>query len=600
VRRTLVAFGAGVLSALILALSLWLLSSQDQQERAKPAESAAPQPTDAAPILRGASPAHGSPREAAPVVHVRDADSHEGLDGALLRILPIDSGHAVPAEDVFTLQADTHGVIAVPPERWQEERAWVFSAHGYLPTTMRTSMLTASAVGGAVTLDLRRGSRVAGRVVTPWGAPVADADVVGYGRYGVDFDGTGELLLPGPQRAGEVLRTRSDSEGRFNLSGIGAFPIRIQASKPGFAWKTDPEQDQLFVDRATDHVRLVLRPRLVAGLRVLDKLTGAIIHDFSVRTGRSEGPLTGRSEASLMRPGTVSDLGFSFREGEWWLVGCSSDSATGADDSARVFAMVRAPGYDDVKDVLLHVRPLDASGPPSPTIVHMTPTKPVARGLLRVQVVAATADLSLPWANIRIEELISDVVDSREPLAWTFRVELDEDGRAQRALRLPVGDYRVRVGKGTGWATWHPSSDDPWETVAITDSQSEAQVWLRYRAALLRISASLTSGKPIGMFNLMVHDVSPPSPEGHRPVAPMVAYLSDDNERWWLEYGHPYRSHLRMEPGALDLLLPPGRYFVKVTKTGFSDPEPEDVHLVEGAVVPIAFRFRPVPQGDDR
>jgi len=508
----------------------------------------------------------------------------------------------VPAADIYTAKADPRGVVALPAEKWQEDRIWVLSAKDHRPLTVRPVTLRASAVGGTATIDLKRGLHISGTVVTPWGAPVANADVVGYGRYGADFDGTEELFLPGPEDAGEVLRTRSDAEGKFELSGVGDFPIRIQASKAGYSWKTDSEQQPFFVDRETDHVRLVLRPRLVAGLRIVDRTTGEIVRDFEVRTPRSEGPLTGRTAACRMLPGTIRDLGFSYREGEWWLLGCSSDNALSVEDPVRVFARVRASGYEDATDVLLRLRPLDESALSSPTLVALTPTEPPGRGLLRVRVAHIIAGLRLPWANIRVEELRSgsEASSSSKPFAWTFRVDLDENGRAMRALRLPPGQYRIRVAAGTGWAMWSPPSEDPWATVSITESPSEEEVSLRFVAALLRISASLESGAPIGMFSLMVHNVDPPAPGVHRAVARMVAALSEENERWWLQYGNPYRAHLRLEPGAFDLLLRPGRYYIKVTKTGYADPDPVDVPLLEGGTVPVSFGFKPAPQGDRR
>jgi hypothetical protein len=215
-------------------------------------------------------------------------------------------------------------------------------------------------------------------------------------------------------------------------------------------------------------------------------------------------------------------------------------------------------------------------------------------------VASAVAGLRLPWANVRVETVGAAAAPGSTRLAWTYRLDLDEAGRALRAIRLPPGDYRVQMAPGTGWATWRPPGDDVWELVSVPNAALEMTVTLRFRAGLLRVSATQASRQPLGMFNLMVHDVNPPAPGSHRAVAPMVGYLSQDNERWWLEYGHPYRAHLRMEPGALDLLLPPGRYFVKVTKAGFLDPEPEDVILQEGSVLPVSFGLEPAPKEDPK
>jgi len=79
----------------------------------------------------------------------------------------------------------------------------------------------------------------------------------------------------------------------------------------------------------------------------------------------------------------------------------------------------------------------------------------------------------------------------------------------------------------------------------------------------------------------------------------MIASLSEESERWWLEFGRPYRSHLRMQPGAFDLLVAPGHYFVKVTKAGFVDPDPVDLQVAEGSVVPISFALIPVANEGD-
>lgn len=598
-RRVLIAFGLGVLSALLLALGLWLANKPASHGPALPPQSPAPQPVDSQPSLRGSPTEQVQAVAAELTVHVRGADHGEPIKGARLAMLPATAGHAVRPTDAWVVEADEHGDITLPEERWRLDRVWAFSADGYRPAAFSSAQVLERASRDAVTVQLQSGSRVSGTVVTPWGDPVPDAAVVGYGRYGVDFDGAEEMLLPGPTTVGEIFRATSDADGRFALSGIGAFPIRVQASKSGFAWKADPEQDILFVDRESDQVRLVLRPRLVAGLRIIDAVSGELIRDFTVRAGHSEGPLIGRMEVSRKRPAKTRDLGFAFREGEWWLVGCSSDAAVGPQDGALVVARVTAPGYEDAADVQMDLRALGASGPPDPVEVHMTPTEPSARGSLRLRVTHAIDGLRLPWVDVRVEESRPAADSAPEPLAFTFRVDLGEDGRATRPLRLTPGRYRVRLAAGTGWATWSPPADDGWAEVTISDSPVETNVVLHYRATLLRISVAGESGGPIGMFNMMVHRLEPPPPGSRRAVVPMIASLSEESERWWLEFGHPYRSHLRMQPGAFDLLVAPGHYFVKVTKAGFVDPDPVDLQVAEGSVVPISFALIPVANEGD-
>lgn len=592
-------FCVGVGSALLLALALWLFSPTEPPGPALPPQVAAPQPAATPPSLQGtAQRVERQGQAQSPILLVRDADRRTGLGGAQVLMLPNEQSHAIAASRTARTIADQEGVLRLPPEEWADDRPWVFSASGYRPTTVRPSALLARVVDGAVAVDLSRGLHVSGRVVTPWGEPVPNAEVVGYGRYGADFDGTEAYLAPGLTTAGEVFRGRSDESGAFAITGIASFPIRIQASKHGFAWKADPEQEVLFVDGETDQVRLVLRPLLAAGLRVVDGRTKEVVRDFYVQLKSSAGPVTGWAEASYLRPGRVPALGFPYREGEWWLTGSYDDSASGDSDSAQVVAVITAPGYQAVSDVHLVLRPLDPSAPPPPSVVSMTPTEPTDRGLLRVHVANAVSGTRLPWANVRIEKLKSDTASGTPQLDWTFRVDLDERGRATRALSLPIGLYRVQLGKGTGWATWQPANDEPWIEVSL--SSVEREVSLSFRAALLRITATLKSGGPIGMFNLMVHDVTEPPPGVRRAVAPMVAHLSEESERWWLEYGHPYQSHLRMEPGAFDLLLPRGRYNIKVTKLGFSEPQPVVIDLAEGQVAPVSFEFEPAPEAGGR
>lgn len=141
----------------------------------------------------------------------------------------------------------------------------------------------------------------------------------------------------------------------------------------------------------------------------------------------------------------------------------------------------------------------------------MTPTEPSARGSLRLRVTHAIDGLRLPWVDVRVEESRPAADSAPEPLAFTFRVDLGEDGRATRPLRLTPGRYRVRLAAGTGWATWSPPADDGWAEVTISDSPVETNVVLHYRATLLRISVAGESGGPIGMFNMMVHRLEPPA-----------------------------------------------------------------------------------------
>lgn len=536
-----------------------------------------------------------------PMIRVQDAVSEASIGAAILRVLPPDSRHAVSAAEASTVIANPRGEISLPAEQWRGDGVWVVSANGYRPVETRPMSLVSEQVDGVVTLRLKRGSSVSGTVVTPWGAPVADAQVTAYGRYGVDFDGTEEFYTAAPGTSGEVLRAQTDAEGRFELRGIGAFPVRIQASKSGFARKADSEEDDLFVYEAGDQVRLVLRPRLVGGLRMIDSVTGRLIHDFAVKIRRSEGPSTGLLEASARVPGTVEELGFSYKDGEYWVVGCHSDESQGASDTGRIFLRwVRAPGYETVEGVRFELRPLGSADSLSPTLVKMNPTAPQGRGLLRVHVASRLKGLELPWAKVRVEGLPSAPEEGSEPLAWTYHVRLDEAGRAERAVRLPPGRYRIRLARGTGWAMWRPSSEASWKTVAITDSSVEEEVVLHYRAALLRVSASRGPSEPVGMFNLSVHDISPTPPGERGVVNPQIAFLSEHHARWWQQYGNPYRTHLRMQPGAFDLLVAPGRYFVKVTKTGFSGPEPQDVIVEEGRVLPVSFELDERSQPEKR
>lgn len=554
------------------------------------------------PTLLGVRPTPGdqAPHTDAPSIHVLDADAHTGIGGAVLRIVPPGSKHATLAPGAFSAVADHQGVVTVPNEKWAEQRHWVFTADGHRPTVADPTTLLASAAQGVVSVFLHRGASVSGKVVTPWGSPVADAEVVAYGRYGADFDGTEAFLLPGAETAGEILRSRSDATGAFRLTGFAQFPIRIQASKAGFAWKAHPEQSALFVDRETAEARLVLRPLVAAGLRVIDGRTGDIVRDFHVQTESSDGPVVGWAEASCRRPGRIQDLGFAYREGEWWVTGCHGDSAASIGASARLSARVTAPGYLHVSGVELHLKALDPSTPATPLDVRLTPTEPLARGLLRVQVVSSVPGLRLPWANVRARTLDPSAEDGPQPMDWTFRVDLDDRGRAVRALELPLGTYRVQLTTGTGWATWTPLAEDPWATTLLEDPGSEVEAQLQYRAGLLRIACSQKSGEPVGMFNLAVHDATAPQLGVRRAVAPMLAYLSEESERWWLEYGHPYRAHLRMEPGAIDLLLPPGRYSVKVTKAGFPDPDLEVVDLDPGEMKSLSFALEPASNVDGR
>lgn len=539
-------------------------------------------------------PGGGAEEPLVPRVRVVDGGRGTGVGGARLCVVPADAGHAVRAGDAVVLTADEQGGLAVARKGWAKDRIWIVSAPGYRTVSTAPAVLLGGAVGEVATVALWPGARVSGRVVTPWGAGVAGAEVVGYGRHGADFDGSEAHLVPGPGRGAQVFRARTDATGAFELAGIEEFPVRVAASKPGHAWKTDPEQEALFVGAETDDLRLVLRPRLGAGIRVVDGETGELVRDFEVRTEGLVGPATGGGEASEMRPGSVSDLGFAWRAGQWWVTACYADQATGPTDPVSAVARVRAPGYGEVAGVRLALAVLGPEGAPEPVTVALAPARAEPPGRLWVRVVSTVAEVRLPWANVRVvEEVEPDAEEGAAPLDWTFRVELDAQGRARRPIALRAGTYRVRVAPGTGWATWAPPSAEPWAPVRVWGHGAEGEVTLAYRAALLRVVVTQTSGGPVGLFNLMVHDVTPPERGVQRVVAPLVAVLFEEEERWWLGYGHPYRAHLRMEPGAMDLLVAPGRYHVKVTKTGFRDPVAQTVDLAEGEVVSVALGLAP-------
>ncbi|MBP7147136.1 MAG: carboxypeptidase regulatory-like domain-containing protein [Acidobacteria bacterium] len=109
-----------------------------------------------------------------------------------------------------------------------------------------------------VVLRLQPGLRLAGRVLDPWGAPVADASVNANPRR--------ERVERAAPRGPSV---QADEQGEFLFDTLGAGDYVIEASAPGFA-PSDPAQVSL--ERSAPSARLELRLRDKQELRgtVLD------------------------------------------------------------------------------------------------------------------------------------------------------------------------------------------------------------------------------------------------------------------------------------------------------------------------------------------
>jgi len=526
-----------------------------------------------------------------------------------LYVVPANAGHAVAADAVQILAANAKGEIDLPSTAWQGRQILIVTAPQYRPVTVSALELLTSSRGGRARVVLPYGIRLSGRVITPWGSPIPDAEVVGYGRYGADFDDSEKFLVPGPSTAGDVIRARTGGDGSFHLAGIGQLPVRLEVRKPGFVQDIDREAPPLLAEKEQGEYVVTLRPRLLGGLRIVDETTKDLVTDFRVQFDAtqdvSHGPILSQMTASYYeQPGRIPELGVPFRAGEYWIGAIYGNSATGLHEEGRVQVTVTSPWYEPTRGVLVPLRSVTRSEAMTPAVVGLVRSGSREEwGSLRVRVLPA-AHLShpLPWADVRVEQsdAPADPAESRR-VAWTYRIDLDDRGVATRPIALAPGHYNVRLADGTGWATWKPSPQDAWSAIEVSPRQ-DTTVDLEYRASLLRVTVKSAAGGPIGMFSLTAHFLPPlPPGKGAGGLAPTIANLSEYDERWWDDpAGAHYRTHLQMAPGVIEVLAPPGRLRVFVSKTGFQAPEQQYLDLASGQVGNAEFLLEPVRIDENR
>ena len=603
------AFAVGTLCALVVGLYLWQNDAGVRKTSTRPTQK---EPAIQPVALEGAPTAYRKGVRAAKpssiLVEILDADERVPLGGARIHGLPPGSGHAVAAADAMGFVADANGQVTLPSALWEGERTLVFAAEQHRPQAVLAAALLASSRDGRAQVFLPRGIAISGRVVTPWGAPVPDAEIAGYGRYGADFDGSEQFYVPGPATAGEVLRTRTDAAGSFRLAGISKLPIRLEARKRGYVRQSDSEAPPLLAEREDAQSMIVLRPRLVGGLRVVDDVTDNIVSDFRLQyeypQGESNGPImSGLAASSYEQPNGIPELGAQVRAGEYWIGALYGDTATSLTQEGHVRVTVTSPWYQTVRGLLVPLRSIEDKGAMTPVIVRLLRSGSREDwGSLRIRVTSTLPLIApLAWVYLRVEQLDSAIArGERRRVAWTYRLDLDERGVARRSIPLAPGHYNVRLADGTGWAAWKPGMDDPWSEAQIS-STLESSLDLNYRASLLRISVKSKTAGPIGMFTLAVHYL-PALPEGKAPggAAPLLAQLSENEVRWWESFTNSCWTHLRREPGIFELLVPPGKLNVWVGKTGFLTPDSQSLDLLPGQVGISEFILQQSRSEDDR
>jgi protocatechuate 3,4-dioxygenase beta subunit len=160
-------------------------------------------------------------------------------------------------------------------------RAW---KEGYIEGTAGGVDVPAA---GPVRIVLEPGVRIAGRVVSEDGKPVADAMVATFSGEG----GTGMMGMRGLRRG----MSGTDEQGRFELTGIEPGKLVLRASAPGYL--AGEARVEAVAGQAPEEVRIVLR-------------TGAVVTGKVV--GPDGAPVAG-AEVRVVQ-GSREDMFFSFGE----------------------------------------------------------------------------------------------------------------------------------------------------------------------------------------------------------------------------------------------------------------------------------------------
>lgn len=580
-RRRLLALGLGLI--LGAAVVLAVVAFRPQGTAPTPAYDVASPPERRPPGLEGrflASTGRDRASPAAPdTIRILVTDP-AGSPLPEARAYLADSGRlSQRSESTTKLEAGEEGLYRIDLAG-NDARDLLVTCVGYVPFAERVETLVELGTEGTepVLITLQRGATVSGTVRSDTGEPIAGAEVCVLGRFGRDLL-LAEERLPTAISAADLQRTVTDERGSFTISGILSFPVRAMAFKTHFIHleRTDP----IIVESADQPVEIVMYSFRRFGVAAIDRRTRE-----PIRTAVTQVVLPAGTWFSTYgggpRPDGVPRTGWSHDvpSVRWWTVRATPTNAWEPGVSHAVVD-VEAPGYSSVKGRAVEIRaPADPRFNEAQTVELDAEMRPSEFGAIAVRVSCAVLGRPLPWAYIDVTRLDPVAATTRR----SFRVPVSLKRGKRASMRLPRGQYRLRVAKGTGWFWWEP---DGIEEIVEVEPDRPVEVEFAMKAAKIRFHVTDDHGRVLEDYvTTGYRDPPEERPDTHRRLMGAVHRESLLHD----EIYEPYRSALPVTSGQVVILVTPGAYGFAVERAGYARSF-QDVKVASGETMDVRIRL---------
>lgn len=539
------------------------------RERRQPVEASPPEvPPRLAPELAPAGPvlqARAGPDE-------ETSAGEQGTGRLRVRVLNEKAEGIAGATIAPDVEGDAPFRVSPPQSAWttnQVGEAWlegvdhegaegqlIVFARGYVSGTVSlTAAMEVAREDDALTVILKRGHSLSGVVTDRWGAALPKARIEALGCFGEDL-----ALLRDAHRSArtacDLQVAETDSLGRFTISGIVDFPIRVRAKKTHYV---DFLNGRSRTVEHADDLNIVMQPLLRAGIRPLDAESGAPL-DVVPEVVTVDAPgLVPASYPEFTRPATLPRTGWNGDRHEHWLTFRPSGPVKNRKDiRSGVRVAVKAIGYE-VSERTVPLWTPGASDAPAATDVRLR-RQSLEVGTIAIRISLPKAlDLALPWAAIQLDQVSHD----EKTTIRSDRVicSFDEEGVAR--VRVPAGRYHLRIAPGSGWIWWQAAPDE-FRRLDVPANEETAVV-LPMRAAFVSAHIQFESGHAAGSFDLQVIGRFVGKEKGR-----LLGVLAAEHLREG-EALSPYRKFLdlRNSSSGIEMLLPPGSYLLVAMKPAF-------------------------------
>ena len=276
-----------------------------------------------------------------------------------------------------------------------------------------------------VKLVMKPGRKASGRVVDAAGAPLRGATVSpAMTPWRGDYHGHSPFGVP----------TRTDTEGRFELSDLPDRGVAVTVYKSGHSYLRDAP-----ITLDDKNVIALRKPGVIRG-KVVDGTTGEPVAALNVRIGHAH-PLPGSGEQTPMVPWRLTRTGRDFRSAKG--VFSIDKLVTGAPHAVTV----KAEGYAETRVPRVLARPRDWKG--WPVVIK------VGRGT-RLTGVVLDAKTGGPLAGVKVSRIISQYPGHSQSFSLEQMENPGGDGSGrgvESATTDKEGRFSFTIGRGAQYVS---------------------------------------------------------------------------------------------------------------------------------------------------